>query len=712
MICLTFLSCDTDESLTSTGNSKKKTVRFALSIPDYKVPVQKTRSTSYENAVNDLWLMIFDATGLFLERVHATNLVSEENGGIGSGSFEAVIPSNASIIHFIANCSQMESFDDMTAYRKDEREIIPPLISDVMAFWGRNVITSADNTINVVLYRNQAKITVENQGATNFNLTGYAICNYITAGTVAPFKDQLSNPFVITDDLPTIPQGTLSKASQNESDCDLTAKFIFANPNYYNDQTYVIIKGTLDNSTTELYYKIQLLDQNKQPYPVLRNTNYRIVIQSFSSNADGSAGFDGAMNSAPSNNIYADIFKDSPTISDNDNNVLTIGSVNLLFVQGGTLNLSAVYTQNGTVNNSEVSVSVAEDQGSILSGLTYDSTTGMITANVAQVLVGQQQATITVRAGILSRSITIISSALYNFTPVSFTPAFYTGKDQAVALNFNIPSSIPSYLYPLECAITTANLYPVAPNQDMEIRYTDAGFQYIYWVNGPGEVNLNFKTAFDNSDETVTIENKYFVTGSIPLQARHFINVSVNSGTNLVNYGQGETAAYSFTLSDIAGNQTTYPLTVFIQTDKLVTSQSGWTAVSGGYTHVFTSAPSGAQTVSFTSSTAASAGQVIISADGFSPTTISYDNVLTQNVSVTNTISVYTGGQYYDIPRFGISSNNTSVVSNFNASTVSRYSFSIKSGARLSDTVTFTTRSYHASYTVQQLLEAPPIILQ
>ena len=100
----------------------------------------------------------------------------------------------------------------------------------------------------------------------------------------------------------------------------------------------------------------------------------------------------------PSNNIYAEIFKESPSISDNNNNVLTVSRLHFLFTQAGTLKVSAQYTANGVTDNSKISVSIAEDQGSILHNLSYDGN-GNISADVSRIITGQYEATITVKAG-------------------------------------------------------------------------------------------------------------------------------------------------------------------------------------------------------------------------------------------------------------------------------------------------------------------------
>lgn len=200
---------------------------------------------------------------------------------------------------------------------------------------------------------------------------------------------------------------------------------MFENENYSNDQTYIIIKGKLTGKTEELYYKIQLLDTDKKPYPVMRNYHYKVVIKSFSESANGSTEFADAKTSEPSNNIYAEIFKESPSISDNNNNVLTVSRLHFLFTQAGTLKVSAQYTANGVTDNSKISVSIAEDQGNILHNLSYDRN-GNISADVSRIITGQYEATITVKAGVLSRTITVISSALYLFDPAGLSPEIYT----------------------------------------------------------------------------------------------------------------------------------------------------------------------------------------------------------------------------------------------------------------------------------------------
>lgn len=703
---LLLASCTYEDSPENPSTEKNGTTfRFSVDIPDYKTVL--SRATASENMVNDLWLMAFDTDGLFIGRVHPSLLTGNDDG---TGTFQAEIPDNTGIIHLIANYDQWDSFDERAALQKDERELIPSFTSAKMVFWGRQVLASASDSPHIILYRNQAKVTVENE-ADNFEVTGYAICNYASSGTAAPFNpDAAVTPFVIIDGKPTMAHGSTPKASQTSDDCTMEPKYMFENENYFNDQTYIIISGRLKGKTDVQYYKIQLLDSNKKPYAVVRNYHYRVVIKSFSENANGSTTFDDAKSAESSNNIYAEIFKDSPTIADNNNNVLTVSRLHFLFVRGGTLNVSAQYTQNGVTDNSKISVVLAEDQGNILHNLNYDGN-GTITADVFRIIAGQQEATITVKAGILSRTITVVSSALYQFDPASLSPEVYTARDQDMTLQFTIPANIPSYLYPLKCAITTANLYPVAPNKNLQIEYANGGYQYIYWATEPGTKTLNFRTSLENSDETILIANDIFKTQEIEVKSRHFTDIAVN-GNNLVNYGTNNTAQFTFTVPSYPDYPVTYPLTVFIATENLHTTQSGWTAVDGGYQHIYASQPSGAQTVTFTTVKAVSDENIIISAPGFSPTTISIGTVLQRGIAVTNSIRVYQNNNLLRIPNYRITSSDTSIVPTFTANSRSNYSFTIYAGAKTSDVVRFTLQGYTATYRVEELLQSPEIVLK
>lgn len=112
---LLLASCTDEDTLgtPSTGNDDKTAFQFSVNMPEYTPAL--TRAATDENAVNDLWLMTFDANGLFIGRAHASLLSSNSNG---TGTFQAHIPDDARIIHLIANYSQWDSLTNVPPCRK------------------------------------------------------------------------------------------------------------------------------------------------------------------------------------------------------------------------------------------------------------------------------------------------------------------------------------------------------------------------------------------------------------------------------------------------------------------------------------------------------------------------------------------------------------------------------------------------------------------
>lgn len=274
-------ACQDEYEVEKPGVPGKATLKISVNIPEYRIA---TRAASFENNLSDVWLLTFDMNGLFIGRVHATDLDSQETNGVGNGSFKAEVSEETRIVHVVANYDNWSSFDDKAFAEKDEKELMPALYGSKMVFWGRSEVSSLASPLSVTLFRNQAKVTVQNE-TDNFTVTGYALANIVSTGTVAPFIPNMEpNPFAIQDDITTLPLGTLSRTDQSDTDCNLEEKYMFENPNYYENQSFLIIKGRLKDGS-ELYYKIQFLDNNKRPYTIVRNFQYKVIIKSFSEDA-------------------------------------------------------------------------------------------------------------------------------------------------------------------------------------------------------------------------------------------------------------------------------------------------------------------------------------------------------------------------------------------------------------------------------------------
>ena len=151
----TLFACQDEYEVEKPGIPGKATLKVSVNIPEYRIA---TRAASFENNLSDVWLLTFDMNGLFIERVHATGLDSQETDGVGNGSFKAEVSEETKIIHVVANYDNWSSFNDKAFVEKDEKELMPALFGSKMVFWGRNEVSSLDSPLNVTLFRNQAKV--------------------------------------------------------------------------------------------------------------------------------------------------------------------------------------------------------------------------------------------------------------------------------------------------------------------------------------------------------------------------------------------------------------------------------------------------------------------------------------------------------------------------------------------------------------------------
>lgn len=102
---------------------------------------------------------------------------------------------------------------------------------------------------------------------------------------------------------------------------------MFESDNGYNDETFVILHAGGDYKK---YYKIELIDSELNLYPIVRNTHFRIRIMDYIPGNIGSGSVESAIDAPPINNIYAEIIKESPEISDGSDRLTVNPIVNIL----------------------------------------------------------------------------------------------------------------------------------------------------------------------------------------------------------------------------------------------------------------------------------------------------------------------------------------------------------------------------------------------
>lgn len=616
VLVLLLLGCTSEsfdkDVLTKNGDVK---VQFSVDIPEAEL--LPTRAVN-ENLISDLQLLIFDENGRFIARRQAT---------LSGNNFVVTLPqsTNKRIIHFIGNYN-WGGFSDVASINKDEGEIIAPLQSADLMFWQRMVLNSGINATvftsqPISLIRNMAKFTLVNQAASGLTNAKFALYNMASVGSVAPFNtvNKAFEPVV------TEPSGVTFTTAGTLGVADIYT-FERKNSTVTTNPTYVILQGTYAGAT--YYYKIDIIDSNKNMYDIQRNVWFKIVIQSVA--MAGYSTLAAAQSSPASNNISASVLLQSyPTISDGSY-VLSVNKTVVSFTTNGqTLQANATYkTVAGVAQNASIVVTLVQDANfPVVNGaVSYDAVTGNLTANINNVPSGGVAyfATIKLEAGNLSRTIRLMLHAPFTFTNISVTPSVVTNVlGSSATLKFTVPAEA-SYMLPFGCYITSAYLTPNFGN--IEVVYEDGVYKYNWKVTAVGEQTINFKTNTNNAAETIFIDADLFQRGLVAYTNTNgvyrFSNVVISP--NPVDFGVGKAVALKFTVPT-AG-------TYKIYTSNL--NPVSGSVVGGIYT--YTTAVAGEQIVNFTTNKQNAAETIKLTGVNYLDYTIALKNQLV-NISGTLT---------------------------------------------------------------------------
>lgn len=681
ILVLFLFSCTNENLDNETPNQDGYvTVQFKVDTPEAQLV--ETRAIN-ENLISDLRLLIFDENGRFISRHQAT---------LNGNSYTATLPQSNSkrIIHFIANYN-WSSFNDAASVTKDEGEIIAPLQSTGLVFWQRTVLNSGINasvfaSLPVSLIRNMAKFTLVNQPTSGLTNAKFALFNQASAGSVAPFNTtNRAFESVITE-----PAGVTFTTAGTFDVADVYT-FERRNSTVTTNPTYVIVQGTYAGAT--YYYKIDIIDDNKNMYDIQRNVWFNVVIQSVTM-----AGYStlAAAQSAPaSNNISASVLLQSyPAISDGSY-VLSVDKTAVSFTTNGqTLHATASYkTVAGVSQNSAIVVTLVQDSNfPVVNGsVTYDVATGNLTANINNVPANgvAYTATIKIEAGVLSRTIKLMLHAPFTFTNISITPLVVANVLESPAtLKFTIPAEA-EYLLPFNCYITSAYLTPNFGN--IEVTYANGLYKYKWKVTAVGEQTISLKTNTNNAAETVFIDADLFQRGQVAYTNTNgvyrFSNVVLTP--NPVNFGIGNPVSLKFTVPTVG--------TYKIYTSNL-TPVIG-SAPGGIYTYIATVA--GEQVVNFTTNKQNVAEKIKLTGINYLDYTVPLKNQL---VTISG-ILTYTNSNTIISNGVITVSVGTKVVGMFSTNSTGAYQASIE--ANIGDVLTFSytnTRAYTATQSITSAL--------
>ena len=509
---VTMLSGCVDPDMGKTGGNTslpdELSLRFSFTIPGNTVV--NTRSIDPDGEpVSSIWLFLFNESGYYLGHVRANEVTYQKTDTDEGGTFSTPsIPSTVRRIHFIANYNAAD-VDDSELLNRTEKEVM------------------------TILYRNQAAVTYQKaEDVTGeFEIQGFAICNTYAQGTVVPYNHQNeTNPFDF--DLTTESQGRavhdyvtlcsgedLIKATDPEDtevQNEWGLRYIFEHENAQDDPMFAIFK--IDGN----YYKLMIVDNQSNPYKIIRNHRYIFNFHSAPPTTLGYATFEEAKNGVAANNVWVSIDNELPSIGDGTSSLTIEGETTRIYTERKDEVIN--FTCKGGITSDQVTATWLSNEGLASSDLNlqYDPDTGQgsVTVSLNEIADTPQYGTLQIKAGKYPRTIQIVYLNKFDFAPVWTSSSVPRHSGEQVSIVFNIPDTYPEELFPVECKIS-CNLFDANTNNQLEVIEEETAFtidgvkverdwdyKYVYKADKPGLHRVDFKTLInsypDNPDNPAT----------------------------------------------------------------------------------------------------------------------------------------------------------------------------------------------------------------
>ena len=510
-------------------------LNFSVTIPEAG---SVTRGTLGVPTITSLTVVVFDDKGYFVaarSAANPTNATTATNGwGVTSAetNFTVELPQSSSprILHFVANKSPEDfAFGTETAIMTELTTSLRAsgdTQSNEDAYWQRvevpNLLVQDKNTLSttlkkIPLVRNFAKIKIGTVPP-GFTVTGFALINTPTSGTVAPYnvnegcfepywkasgdnkvgkdysdlKDANYDAFMPVN----VTLGSQPTTSTSDGDLTFNTDDKYTYESSYKNQTAVIIKGHRD-AASDTYYKVELYDAQNGNYDVLRNVEYTININNVV--GEGYSTAKEAADNVGGNNISNSIATQSLlNISDGTQRLYVEYTSKRVMEASTPFTLKYRFTTNGkatnvTYNNKIITTSgsesenngyltitrktTSEDGKAVLTGVDHSGHTTQ-DSDGWSILTLTPQAEMPDGNEVWSEDLIITSTCngvtlsrtvkLYMLNPyvmnVVCNPSKVADNDinQPVTVSTNIPANLPSDIFPLVFDIEAAklSLYP------------------------------------------------------------------------------------------------------------------------------------------------------------------------------------------------------------------------------------------------------------
>lgn len=622
-LVLLAVSC-AEELVKPIVDSNKVTIDFSVSIPE--VPIH-TKAFADAPALTNLYLAVFDENGFLVEYVKTDPNGTElaiQNGTSYKYSAKLTLSDTKRIIHFIANAPT-------TLRYGTEEEVITALYTEGAndAYWYRkeinggiranrvnSVLVPTDATVqaltNIPLVRNFAKIEVNTKQGCAFKLQSYAVINAPNKGSVAAYS-RTTGSFV---DYPGktaavlrtggydafVPgDATLNSDITNLGLDEITTpspSYIYERETPTSNPVYILVYGQYGGKN--VYYRVDLRDDDGNYFPLLRNFQYTITINTVTHT--GYANPQDAANSAGSGDISTSIETEHLTNISDGAVRLTVDYTSKVLVTESNVELKYKLDNLGESTLNSV---VITSEGDALSGIVVGENTvpsvttttpqsgNWITLDVDPTQIGteQKKGTITILATYngdrtIQRKVTYTLRRPYEMEIKCVPEEIPYGINEKVKVNITIPDDLGSSMFPLEFNIEAQNLSITPDNDNLPVA---SGLSTIpdvnksaFWfvkslskeeydalplVDGKRTFQCHFKANKRESATRVYVTNPYFVayvddiltsvTGLQPYDVDDFGNYEPKYFENLrytenqIAIGMDKSTTFTFTMSDV-----------------------------------------------------------------------------------------------------------------------------------------------------------------
>ena len=515
--------------------------------------------------IQNLTLFCFNDYGLYITHVEATLNPAIETPSL-SGTYEATIPEDTRIIHFVGN-QNPNLYEPEMFVNRTEDEIQDDMVgaSGMIIYWSRFIFSNEGSqqqqlaTVNggegIRLIRNQAKITVENPTNEFITISGWAITNIHAYGTTAPYHPNKRFPTEGTafvwpgEDFVTLPENRIKMSDIT----DVTTKpeqYIFEHENTLQDPISIILKGRPTGGSEELYYRVMIIDEMGEQLMVRRNHHYKLNITG--KLTYGSRTFEEALLAPATNNIWV-------AVDDWVNEVsyqgvsLAVDQTNVVLGEdraGQTLELGYTITGSSTLTSADIA-EVSWVDGNHVASHNFNHTfnpngnegRGTITIQLHEMGDSAMlEGKLIVKKGRLQRTINIVLIKTQKFTPVWAATQIYGGEiGELATFKFNVPEDFPFFPFNVYVSVnsldvrteTTGRTLPVVHKGNEGWYGVDngLGYKYVYTVTEPGTQRLymhSILTHEEGGKDHIMLEAEFFETVNKEFQyASHQNAISV-----------------------------------------------------------------------------------------------------------------------------------------------------------------------------------------